>query len=290
MRSYLPPKEVRERRCADSRPPLCSTKLFSQEKKRKLEVRLTPTAPSRSCVLEPINLPPPFTLVRLREGRDAFAHAVEIAEESGAGTLTYVGRFDLAEFAVVLEPGEPLRTARRAFYAGMVALTDALRAYAPPIKEIVIDWPDAIRVDGSLVGGGRLGWSSSAKEDEPPRWLVFGAMIRTVAMTDKEAGVYPLASALDQEGFGEAGAVQLTESFARHLMRVLDAWQTDGFDGIAREYVTRLVREPNTSRMIADDGDLLVCRIGIGSTDRRDLRKSLLLPSWLDPKLGGPRL
>lgn len=253
-----------------------------------MEVRLT--APRRSAVSEPINLPPPFTLVRLRESRDAFAYAIGIAEESGAGTLTYVGRFDLAEFAVVLEPGEPLRTARCAFYAGMVALTDALRAYAPPIKEIVIDWPDAIRVDGSLVGGGRLGWSSSAKEDEPPRWLVFGAMIRTVAMTDKEAGVYPLASALDQEGFGEAGAVQLTESFARHLMRVLDAWQTDGFDGIAREYVTRLVREPNTSRMIADDGDLLVCRIGIGSTDRRDLRKSLLLPSWLDPKLGGPRL
>jgi hypothetical protein len=70
--------------------------------------------------------------VRLRESRDSFAHAIHIAEESGAGTLTYVGRFDLAEFAVVLEPGEPLRTARRAFYAGMVALTDALRAYAPP--------------------------------------------------------------------------------------------------------------------------------------------------------------
>jgi biotin-(acetyl-CoA carboxylase) ligase len=228
--------------------------------------------------------------VRLRESRDAFAHALGIADESGAGTLTYVGRFDLAEFAVVLEPSEPLRTARRAFYAGMVGLTDALRAYAPPNKEIAIGWPDAVRIDGGLVGGGRLGWSSSAKEDEPPRWLVFGAMIRTVAMTDKEAGVYQLASALDQEGFGEAGAVQLTESFARHLMCALDAWQTDGFDGIAREYLTRLVREPNTSRIIADDGNLLVRRIGTDGTDRRDLRKSLLSPSWLDPKLGGPRL
>ena len=126
--------------------------------------------------------------MRLRESRDAFAHALDIAEESGAGTLVYVGRFDLAEFAVVLEPDEPLRTARRAFYAGMVALTDALRAYAPPNKEVAIDWPDAIRIDGGLVGGGRLGWPASAKEDEPPRWLVFGAMIRTVSMTDEEAG------------------------------------------------------------------------------------------------------
>ncbi|WP_348638318.1 biotin/lipoate--protein ligase family protein [Bradyrhizobium sp. ISRA463] len=255
-----------------------------------MEVRLIPTAPRRSAVSEPINLPPPFTLVRLRENRDAFAHAIDIAEESGAGTLTYVGRFDLAEFAVVLEPGEPLRTARRAFYAGMVALTDALRAYAPPNKEIAIDWPDAIRVDGGLVGGGRLGWPSRAREDEPSRWLVFGAMIRTVAMTDREAGVHPLASALDQEGFGEAGAVQVTESFARHLMRTLDVWQTDGFDGIAREFLSRLVRERQTSRVIDDRGDLLVRRIGTNRADRCDLRRGLLLPSWLDPQLGGPRL
>lgn len=228
--------------------------------------------------------------MRLRESRDAFAHAIDIAQESGAGTLTYVGRFDLAEFAVVFEPGEPLRTARRAFYAGMVALTDALRAYAPPNKEIAIDWPDAIRVDGGLVGGGRLGWPPSASEDEPPRWLVFGAMIRTVAMTDREAGVHPLASALDQEGFGEAGAVQVTESFARHLMRVLDGWQTDGFDGIAREFASRLSRERKTSHVIADNGDLITRRVGANMADRHDLRRGLLSPSWLDRKLGGPRL
>lgn len=228
--------------------------------------------------------------MRLRESRDAFAHAIDIAQESGAGTLTYVGRFDLAEFAVVFEPGEPLRTARRAFYAGMVALTDALRAYAPPNKEIAIDWPDAIRVDGGLVGGGRLGWPPSASEDEPPRWLVFGAMIRTVAMTDREAGVHPLASALDQEGFGEAGAIQVTESFARHLMRVLDGWQTDGFDGIAREFASRLSRERKTSHVIADNGDLMTRRVGANMADRHDLRRGLLSPSWLDRKLGGPRL
>ena len=66
-----------------------------------------------------IRLPPPFSLVTLREVGDAFAHASAIAAEQGAGTLVYVGRFDLAEFAVVLEPDEPLRGARRAFYAGM---------------------------------------------------------------------------------------------------------------------------------------------------------------------------
>jgi biotin/lipoate A/B protein ligase family protein len=235
-------------------------------------------------------LPPPFTLVRLRESRDAFNHALDIAEASGAGTLVYVGRFDLAEFAVVLEPNEPLRTARRAFYAGMVALTDALRAYAPPNKEVAIDWPDAIRIDGGLVGGGRLGWPPSAKEDEAPPWLVFGAMIRTVSVTDAPLGILPLSSALEQEGFGDAGAVQVTESFARHLMLTTDAWQVDGFDGVAREFLSRLTPERQVRRRIDESGDLITHRIGTDKTERRDLLKALATPSWLDPKLGAPRM
>src|SRR5437588_7288577 len=122
-----------------------------------------------------LDLPPPFRLVTLREAGDAFAHACSIAAQEGAGTLVHVGRFDLAEFAVVLEPEEPLRTARRAVYAGMCALGDALAAHAPPEKPIAFDWPDAIRVDGGLVGGVRLAWAPAADEQEPPAWLVFAA-------------------------------------------------------------------------------------------------------------------
>lgn len=245
---------------------------------------------SHVSLAEPIHLPPPFTLVRLRESGDAFAHACRIAPESGAGTLVYVGRFDLAEFAVVLEPAEPLRSARRAFYAGMVALTDALRAYAPPSKSITIGWPDAVRVDGGLVGGGRMGWPFAGDEDAPPPWLVFGAMIRTVAMNDDDPGVHPLASALDQEGFGEAGAAQITESFARHLMLALDGWRVDGFDSVARNYLTRVPRERQTIQRIDDCGDVLTRRIGTDMIERSDLVQALATPSWLDPALGGPRL
>src|SRR6266545_1710130 len=127
-----------------------------------------------------LDLPPPYRLVTLREVGDAFAHARAIAADEGAGTLVYVGRFDLAEFAVVLEPDEPLRTARCAFYAGMAALTDALAAHAPPEKPIVCVWPDAIYVDQGLVGGAQFAWSDGP-EDQPPDWLVFGGMIRTVS-------------------------------------------------------------------------------------------------------------
>lgn len=248
------------------------------------------TSTTHVSLAEPIQLPPPFTLVRLRERGDAFAQACRIAPEGGAGTLVYVGRFDFAEFAVVLEPGEPLRSARRAFYAGMVALTDALRAYAPPNKTVTIDWPDAVRIDGGLVGGGRMALPSSAREDELPAWLVFGAMIRTVAMTDQGPGVHPLVSALDQEGFGEAGAVQVMESFARHLMRALDCWQVDGFERIARDYLGRVPRERQRLLRIDDHGDLLTRRVGADRIERRGLVEALGTPGWFDLKLGGPRL
>ncbi|RTL74089.1 MAG: hypothetical protein EKK36_11520 [Bradyrhizobiaceae bacterium] len=237
-----------------------------------------------------LDLPPPFTLVTLRERANAFTHAMEIAPTSGAGTLVYVGRFDLAEFAVVLEPEEPLHLARRAFYAGMVALSDALLAYAPPRKIVTIDWPDAIRIDDGLLGGGRLGWPPGAPEDEPPPWMVFGAMIRTVSMSGEEPGVYPVATALDQEGFDDIGASGLTEAFARHLMAAIHGWQSDGFDSVAREFVERLPHAAGTHYGIADNGDLIVTHAGRTDVGRSALLPVLRTPSWLDPETGGPRL
>ncbi len=250
--------------------------------------------PPRIRIREPfadiLDLPPPFTPVTLRESGDAFGHALNIAAQSGAGTLVYVGRFDLAEFAVVLEPDEPLRTARRALYAGMLALSDALLAYAPPQKLVLVDWPDAIRIDGGLVGGARLGWPQGTMEDETPPWLVFGAMIRTVSMTGEEPGVHPLASALEQEGFDDVGASNIAEAFSRHLLAANDLWQCEGFDAVAREFLNRMPHLADTGRRLADNGDLLLRRTGDGEIERRALLPTLRVPSWLDPQTGGPRL
>ena len=172
----------------------------------------------------------------------------------------------------------------------MVALADALRAYAPPDKPVTIDWPDAVRVDGELVGGGRLGWPKSVREDETPPWLVFGAMIRTVAMTETEAGVHPLTSALEEEGFGDVGAVEVTESFARHLMVAFDRWQVDGFSSVAHQYLALIERQSKTSRRIEANGDFIVQPIGNDKAGPIELAQALGEPTWLDPKTGGPRL
>jgi hypothetical protein len=235
-----------------------------------------------------LDLPPPFRLISLREVGDAFAHAIDVAPDEGAGTLVFVGRFDLAEFAVVLEPDEPLRTARRAFYAGMAALGDALAAQAPPEKPMGFDWPDAIRVDGGLVGGARLAWPQDADEDAPPSWLVFGAMIRTVSLLG-EAGVTPLAAALEDEGFADFGSGQLVEGFARHLMMAIDTWQNAGFGPVARRYLSRLTLARGVRRDIDLNGDLVIRRTGNTQPERRPLVAALATPSWLDPATGGPR-
>ncbi len=234
-------------------------------------------------------LPPPFSAVRLREVGDAFAHAASIAADEGAGTLVHVGRFDLAEFAVVLEPEEPLAQARRAFYAGMVALADALSAHAEPETSIAIDWPDAILVNGGLVGGGRLAWPAGAAEDQMPAWLVFGAMIRTVSMTGQEPGLTPLTTALEEEGFTDVMSTQVIESFARNFMVAFDSWNEHGFGAVAKQYLARLPAEKGLRRDIDDNGDLLIRRMGKTDVERKSLLKALATPGWLDPVAKGPK-
>jgi biotin-(acetyl-CoA carboxylase) ligase len=250
---------------------------------------------ARAWLAPRLDLPPPFRLVVLREAGDAFAHAKAIAAAEGAGTLVHVGRFDLAEFAVVLEPEEPLRSARRALYVGLCALGDALAALAPPEKPISFDWPDAVRVDGGLVGGVRLAWPPAADENEPPAWLVLGAMIRVVTMGEGEPGLRPPAAALEAEGFDDPDPGRLVESFARHLMATIDCCREDGFGEVAKRYLSRLAPAPGLRpadvlrRDIDENGDLLVRGAAGDVVERRSLISALAAPSWLDPKTGGPR-
>ena len=118
-----------------------------------------------------LDLPPPFRLISLREVGDAFAHASSVASDAGAGTLVYVGRFDLAEFAVVLEPEEPLEIARRAFYAGLVALATLWRRTprqrCPSPSTGPTPCASTSRRVTSLNGGGR----SSVRCDDLCRWV-----------------------------------------------------------------------------------------------------------------------
>jgi biotin-(acetyl-CoA carboxylase) ligase len=238
-----------------------------------------------------VDLPPLYRLVTLREAGDAFEHACAIAAEAGAGTLVWVRRFDVAEFAVVLEPEEPLGAARRAVLVGMTALADALAAHAPPERPIAFDWPDAVRVDGVLVGGVRLAWPADAAEDEVPAWLVFAGMLRTIMMKAGDPGFRPLLGSLDELGFEAIDAAEIIASFSRYFMAGLHDWADIGFARAAKRWLERIPGEAGTRLELAENGDLVIYRgASPAPVERRSLRDALATPSWRDPATGMPWL
>ena len=239
---------------------------------------------------QPLDLPPGYTLISLREYGDAFAHACTIAAEAGAGTLVWVRRYDLVEFAVVLEPDEPLTSARRAFFAGMNATADAIAVHCPPEREVQFTWPDTILFDGGLLGGGRLGWPKDCGENDIPAWLVFGIILRAADMAHVEETVAAGSVALLNEGFEMVETEAIIGSFARHLMTAFDRWNERGFEPIARDYLERLPKQAAGQRRGIDvNGDLLV-NAAKGQPERRSLLEGLAKVSWYDPEYRAPKL
>lgn len=239
---------------------------------------------------QPLDLPPGYTLISLREYGDAFAHGCNIAAEAGAGTLVWVRRYDLVEFAVVLEPDEPLASARRAFFAGMNATGDAIAVHCPPEREVQFTWPDTILFDGGVLGGGRLGWPKTCREDEVPDWLVFGVILRAADMAHVEETVAAGGVALLNEGFEMIETEAIIGSFARHLMAAFDRWSERGFEPIARDYLERLTKQAAGQRRGIDvNGDLLVSAAK-GPPERHSLLDGLARVAWYDPEYRAPKL
>jgi biotin-(acetyl-CoA carboxylase) ligase len=239
-----------------------------------------------------LDLPPGYTLVALRELGDAFAHGCQIAAEAGAGTLIWVRRYDLIEFAVVLEPNEPLTSARRAFFAGMNAVADAIAAHCPPERDVCFEWPDAIRFDAGLLGGARLGWPGDCGEAEMPAWLVFGVILRAADMAHIDELQAASGVSLLGAGFEVIETDAIIGSFARHLMTAFDRWNERGFDAIARDYLERLPKHKAGERRAIDlNGDLLVrLPAGSGPPERSGLVDALAKADWYDAQSRGPKL
>jgi hypothetical protein len=240
---------------------------------------------------QPLDLPPGYTLVALREHGDAFAHACSIAAESGAGTLVWVRRYDLVEYAVVLEPEEALRSARRAVFAGMNATADAIAAHCPPEREVTFDWPDTILFDAGVLGGARLGWPAGCAEADVPAWLVFSVMLRAADMAQIDEVQSAAGVSLMGEGFQMVETDAIVESFARHLMTAFDKWNERGFEPIAREYLERLPKgKAGERRGIDANGDLLTSLPAAkGPPQRTGLVEALAKVAWYDDAHRGPK-
>ncbi|MGL4322797.1 MAG: biotin/lipoate--protein ligase family protein [Beijerinckiaceae bacterium] len=239
-----------------------------------------------------LDLPPAFRVVTLREAGDAFAHAQAIAAYAGAGTLVWVRRFDLAEFAVVLEPEESLASARRVFHAGMNALADALAVHCPPERPLVITWPGTVRFDTAIVGGGQLAWPHDTAENAVPDWIIFGAMLRLHGTAEIAPGMVSIGASLFDTGFEDADSAKLVESFSRHFMAQIDAWQGDGFRHVAETYCARLADGTDVRRALDVNGDMLERPSGkVNPVTRHALLPHLMKkPAWMDANSGEPVL
>lgn len=236
-------------------------------------------------------LPPAFTGLRAPATDDAFARACALAADEGgdaAGTLVLVEREDILDLAVVLAPGEPLASARRALLLGMVALVDAVGTHGPPEMPITLLWPDELRFDGARLGGGRLGWPRDCAEDAVPDWLVFSAMLLVSKPHGDDPGLTPDSTALDEEGFGPGIRLALVESFARNLMKAFATWAEDGFDGIAARYLAHLPAAVGARAEIDRNGDAVLEHDG--AVERLPLAPCLTTPVWRDPATRAVRL
>jgi biotin-(acetyl-CoA carboxylase) ligase len=254
-----------------------------------------------------LDLPPGYTVVGLRESGDAFAHAQSIASEEGAGTLVWVRRFDTVEFAVVLEPEQPLADARRVLYAVMNAAADAIAAFCPPERPLTFSWPDTISLDGGILGGVQLAWPDGCAEDRTPDWLVAGVMLRSVVavkrdladlLANRPAGlsqqldhIQTRGTSLEAEGFEIMAAEPLINSFCRHFLVYLDQWNEKGFIPVGQTYLARMPEQRGVKRGIDGNGDLLVRTISAGiDPERQSLLEALAKPQWLDPATREPWL
>jgi hypothetical protein len=174
----------------------------------------------------------------------------------------------------------------------MNAAADAIAAHCPPGREVRFDWPDAILFDGGLLGGARLGWPADCAEDEVPAWLVFGIMLRAADMAHVEEVQAAAGVSLLSEGFEMVDTDAIIGSFARHLMTAFDLWNEDGFETIARDYLTRLPsRKAGERRRIDLSGDLVITPpAGSGPPERAGLVGALVKAAWYDPQARGPKL
>lgn len=258
---------------------------------------------------ERLDLPPGYTVIALRESGNAFVHAQRIAVSHGAGTLVWVRRFDTVEFALVLEPEQPLGDARRVLYAVMNAAADAISGSCPPERPLTFAWPDTILLDGGILGGSLLAWPFGCTDHATPEWLVAGIKLRLVISQRRDlAGVFrPGArrlgpgeqldhaqrrgTSMEAEGYELLSAESIINSFCRHFLVYIDHWHEKGFVPVGQTYLARLPTQKGVNRGIDGNGDLLVRTLADPKTlELQSLTEALAKPQWLDQETGDPWL
>jgi len=179
--------------------------------------------------------PPLLTGHPVRAPECPFESALAGVMQGKYGAADFLWARDTARLdcAVVLEPTVDRRRAAEMAFVAMVAFGDSFGAMAPPEVGLTYRWPFTLCVNGARVGHVRA--AISAREDAAghPDWMVVGLSVNLRRdRRDSEPGSTPDMTDLLEEGCGDLTRTALHESYARHLLTWIHAWDTEGFQGV----------------------------------------------------------
>ena len=216
---------------------------------------------------EPLSLPPIYRPVPIAADEDSMDHAAGLAATGcDPATLVWSAREDRLDCAIVLAPSEPLAEAARVLFCGVLGIGDALAAVLPPGIEVDFIWPGEVRVNARRGAWARLRAPSGTGAGDVPDWLILGAVVRVTDGPNPGSG-----DGLDDapqttlrfEDCLDIGAVDLLDSYSRHVLAWLNRWLDDGFEPIRLTWAHRAYGDDapaagGTFEALTERGDLRI--------------------------------
>ena len=175
------------------------------------------------------------------EATDADPLAVAVARaEAGtdAGLIVHRIRPDHLKAALVLAPEVALADAMAMVIAAANGFGDAFGALAPSEVAAHFDWPGGFRINGARCGGLRAA-ASANDPDAVPDWLVIAIDVPFFRDADYEPGDAPEETTLWEEGCAEIEPRRLLESWSRHLLVAINAWEDGGLRPLHADWCGR---------------------------------------------------
>ena len=168
------------------------------------------------------------------------------SQTAGAGNLFWAPGKSTADLAIVLEPEVDRLRALEMLPLAMVALSDCLAVLLPPQVAVQFRGSNDIIVNGGHAGSVKVALAKTSNDKmrpgspgshDGPDWLVLSIKI-ALTSPDKDIapGVNPDVTSLDEEGWEQPDLNKFIETYARHFLSWMAAWNDQGFAPVARAW------------------------------------------------------
>lgn len=186
--------------------------------------------------------PPLISGVAVKAPDRPFDTAVAAAGrgDASAGDFYWGRNTARLDGAIVLEPEVGRARCLEMLFVAQVAFAESFGALAPPNSALTFRWPTEIRLNGGRIGRISVAIADETDADGVPAWMVIGLDIDISENAGRpDPGTDPDRTCLVEEGCGDLDRTALAESFARHLLTWVHAWEEDGFRSVTDGYLFR---------------------------------------------------